>query len=103
MFNNCRSNKYKIRAGVPQGCILSPILFSIFFSDISEHILSDKAIYADDLSIWKSAKNLKEIEAKLQQDINKIHDFCQTWCLNINVNKTSYTFFTNAWYFCSFF
>lgn len=96
IFNNCKSNKYKIRAGVPQGCILSPILFSIYFSDISEHILSDKAIYADDLSIWKSDKNLKEIEAKLQQDINKILEFCQTWCLKINVNKTSYRVFTNA-------
>ena len=51
-INDCFSKKCTITAGVPQGCILSPILFSIYFSDISEEIDSEKALYADDLAIW---------------------------------------------------
>ena len=43
-INDCFSKKCAITAGVPQGCFLSPILFSIYFSDISEEIDSEKAL-----------------------------------------------------------
>ena len=95
-INDSVSYKYKIEAGVPQGCILSPILFSIYFSDISEVINSNKAIYADDLAIWSADENINEIKGKLQADINNIETFCQTWCLKINSAKSNYTIFTNA-------
>ena len=34
--------------GTPQGSILRPILFSIMINDISRHVLSPSALYADD-------------------------------------------------------
>jgi hypothetical protein len=87
--NNQKSNIYDIKAGVPQGCILSPTLFSIYFSDISDKIQSPHAIYADDLSIWESETKLKHIESRLQNSINNIDEFCNKWCLKINSKKTS--------------
>ena len=94
--NECDSNKIKTKAGVPQGCILSPILFSIYFSDISKIIKVEKGIFADDLAIWNSATTTKKIEQALQADIYRIENFCNEWCLKINSLKTSYTIFTNA-------
>ncbi len=68
-IGNNSSRRFKLKAGVPQGCILSPILFSIYFSDISETINSDKGIYADDLAIWTGSEKFKDIENQLQLDI----------------------------------
>jgi hypothetical protein len=55
---------YLINIKLKQGCKLSPILFSIYFSDISEVINSNKSIYADDLSIWSADENINAIKGK---------------------------------------
>ena len=49
--------------------------FLIYFSDVSEVIDCEKAIYADDSSIWQSHENLKEIEEMLQISINNKINF----------------------------
>jgi hypothetical protein len=60
-INDCFSKKCDITAGVPQGFILSPILFSIYFSHISEEIDYEKALCADDLAIWATGESLPYI------------------------------------------
>jgi hypothetical protein len=94
--NGIKSSIYKIKAGVPQGCILSPVLFSIYFSDISNEINIPHALYADDLSIWDADTKKIKVQESLQDNINKISNFCSKWCLKLNKTKSSYTSFTNA-------
>jgi hypothetical protein len=43
-LGNNSSTRFKLKKGVPQGCILSPILFSIYFSNISKTTNSNKEI-----------------------------------------------------------
>ena len=95
-YNSCFSNIYKINAGVPQGCILSPILFSIYISDISTSLSKTHGLYADDISLWKSSTSLKSLESQIQTEIVKVDNFCQKWCLSLNKSKTIYTVFTTA-------
>ena len=87
-----------ILSGVPQGSTISPTLFTLYISDIDSKnlIIVNLALYADDICIWFSSANLKTIQSILQDAINIIVRFFKTWCLNININKTSYTIFTTA-------
>ena len=45
-------------AGVPQGSLLSPLLYNLYTSDIPKSIGSELALYADDICIYDQAKTL---------------------------------------------
>ncbi|CAH2086749.1 unnamed protein product [Euphydryas editha] len=49
--NDVSSDWLDLTAGVPQGDVLSPLLFSIFIKNISKAISSPFHLYADDLQI----------------------------------------------------
>jgi hypothetical protein len=46
--------------------------------------------YADDISIWKEGVSTSEIEQILQNDIKTIENYCQTWCIALSDDKTTY-------------
>ena len=41
--------KYLVNAGVPQGSILGPTLFLLYISNLSDDVVCNTAIYADDI------------------------------------------------------
>ena len=48
------SQEYPVNAGVPQGSIFGPTLFLLYINDLPDDVVSDIAIYADDVTsaIW---------------------------------------------------
>ena len=52
LLNGQSSEWASIKAGVPQGSILGPLLFLIYINDLSDGIISDVKMFADDTSIF---------------------------------------------------
>ena len=92
------SKYFQIPAGVPQGSILSPHLFNIFFNDIPIPLKAKIANYADDTAIfchlpWKHAKGTRNI---LWQTLKSVADFSTSWRIKLNSSKTQFSVLTKS-------
>ena len=81
--------------GLPQGSVLSPLLFIIFVSDLLQdvHLLAGGAgsaavfKYADDGSVMVSANTTVECYSIMQTICDSLTQWCQKWHLAINCNR----------------
>lgn len=90
---DAKSGPRPIPAGLPQGSILSPILYSIYVSDLKLNRHSNSACYADDTAIYASANRTKTICTRLQGTLRRVEKFCNKWKIKINPTKTQAVFF----------
>ncbi|UYV71021.1 hypothetical protein LAZ67_8001448 [Cordylochernes scorpioides] len=89
-------NKNKLFQGLPQGSILSPLLFSIYLNDMDSRITKycDFALYADDIIIWSSKRDLKEANKNVNKALKELQSFAEKMKLIINPNKSEVGVFT---------
>ena len=94
------SSKKTIRAGVPQGSIIGPLLFNIYFNSIASEITKNRytklALYADDLATWIASPYIKIINKQLQLVLNNIHTWMLKWQMVVSINKTVITLFNRG-------
>ena len=81
-------------AGVPQGSVLGPFLFLIYFNDIANNLLSIARLFTDDTSLSFSARSLQDIEGVLSHDLTIVAEWAKQWLVNFNPNKTEAMLFT---------
>ena len=75
VVNGICSTTKTVRAGVPQGSILGPTLYSIFTNDIPTTRNTQLAIYADDTAIYASSWNPQQATKYIQHHLNQITEY----------------------------
>ena len=88
------STFYDVHAGVPQGSVLGPILYTIFTSDLPEIPGVTVATFADDTSIMVKARCPKQASEILQNQLDEIGKWLEKWRIKVNTIKSSHVTFT---------
>ena len=52
VLNGKSSQEYPVNAGVPQGYIPGPTLFPPYINDLTDDVICDIAIYANDTTLY---------------------------------------------------
>ena len=69
------SHEYPVKSGVHQGSILGPTLFLLYINDLSNDVICDIAIYADDTTLYSKCDQASgqwqqlELALKLEADL----------------------------------
>ena len=97
--NNTLTDWFNVSMGLKQGCILSPQLFNAFLNGLTQCInelhcgveYGDNSIsmllYADDIIL------IANDEHKFQRMLDVLDEYCKTWRLTINPNKSKIVHF----------
>ena len=96
IVNNHEGDWFRTGIGLPQGSVISPLLFNIFVIDLFKGVKSGKCKFADDSTIWSSGKTTNEVAKQTQEDLNTISEWSKKWRININVDKTEYCIFSRS-------
>ncbi|GFV11023.1 RNA-directed DNA polymerase from mobile element jockey [Trichonephila clavipes] len=92
--NDTHSSTKQIRAGAPQGALLSPTLFNIYINDIPKTRQTTVCLYADDTAILTQSTNKKCITHFLHRHLAELEDWYNKWKISINPEKTEAVFFS---------
>ena len=108
LVNSHTSDWFETITGVPQGSILSPLIFLVYTADLSmeessntennppipsETLEPSESKYADDVEFWRVNGNIFQLLIDIQLAILNLQAWCYKWRISINAIKTTYMFF----------
>ena len=84
------SSSKRLESGVPQGGILSPIIFVVYGADMEQWLNHSSALtYADDTSSTVTGMTMNEVKFKLEEDAEMVLKFMASNGLVANPSKTT--------------
>jgi hypothetical protein len=78
----------EIKAGVPQGAILSPLLYSVFTADIPQRNGVETATYADDTLLLVKDHSSDNASRTMQGHLLDVEAWLTRWRIKINATKS---------------
>lgn len=81
------SASYKQTRGVPQGSVLSPLLFNILLSSIPVHKNVPLYVYADDIAFFSSSRDINSLYQILQSYLSELEVWLGGLSFSLNVSK----------------
>ena len=82
------SERKEIKAGVPQGIVLGPVLYVLYTSDLPKLENNSVATFAEDTAILAVGSSNEESTGKLQTPINQIQKWTKNDTSNLmNLNR----------------
>ena len=88
-IQNEKSGVRNVSAGVPQGSILGPLLFTLMINNLPKAVSNGTVyMYADDTTITVSGNSKQEIEDKLNLVLKEVYDWTVKHKLLMNLKKT---------------
>ena len=92
-INDTTSELLPLKAGVPQGSILGPLLFLIYMNDVPNSSNFFKYIlYADDSTLFTTI-NASNVSLNINIELSKVYEWLAINKLSLNVEKTKYMIF----------
>lgn len=92
---NSFSTRYLCTSGLPQGGVLSPLLFLAYTYDLPEKLFTSPSvkvqIFADDVKVYGiyNAETQTEVQQALSQSISNMMEWATAWDIPVNLSKTS--------------
>ena len=85
-MNGKTSDWKPVKSGVPEGSLLSPLLFALFTNDLPLEIQSSCLMYADDVKLFRRIETADDGQL-LQDDLARLTSWSAKWRLSLNPAK----------------
>ena len=96
VLNGQYSSWTSVKARVPQGSILGPLFFLMFINDLSDNLVLNPNLFADDTSLFSVVQDITLSANNLNDDLKKINKMAFQWKMSFNpipINKHRKLFF----------
>ncbi|GFW43681.1 probable RNA-directed DNA polymerase from transposon BS [Trichonephila clavipes] len=98
-YGNSRSGYGQTRQGLPQGSVLSPVLFNIMIKDLLSFINNavpeiNSLLYADDLVLWSTGSDIPKLESTLNSALVTLASWSLENDFKVNPDNTNFELFT---------
>ena len=88
VLNGQHSSWEDVKAGVPQGLIIGPLLFLIYINDLRNGLNSNAKLFADGKLLFSVVHNITHSAKLLNSDLCKINEWALQWKMNFNPDTT---------------
>lgn len=97
-FQGSTSRYKQVHQGLPQGAVLSCLLFNVMIDDLQHAIEKIPGVscllYADDVVIWATSSNINSLQSTINEVLHNVSYWCNINKMVVNTEKTLYELFT---------